>query len=106
MSIDIAKVYNGFRKSKREIGTHFSEKDFKLLYTNSKLSCLDVLEKYFHCSVCFNIDLEYIISYSGRKINLERTIENSENTTKTANHINPVVLVKYATIIEAIINGK
>lgn len=73
MSIGIAKVYNGFRNSKREIGTHFSEKDFKLLYTNSKLSCLDVLEKYFHCSVCFNIDLEYIISYSGRKINLERT---------------------------------
>ena len=73
MSIGIAKVYNGFRNSKREIRTHFSEKDFKLLYTNSKLSCLDVLEKYFHCSVCFNIDLEYIISYSGRKINLERT---------------------------------
>tara|TARA_B110000438_G_scaffold170906_1_gene163298 strand:- start:1143 stop:1460 length:318 start_codon:yes stop_codon:yes gene_type:complete len=73
MSIGIAKVYNGFRNSKREIGTHFSEKDFKLLYTNSKLSCLDILEKYFHCSVCFNIDLEYIISYSGRKINLERT---------------------------------
>ena len=73
MSIGITKVYNGFRNSKREIGTHFSEKDFKLLYTNSKLSCLDVLEKYFHCSVCFNIDLEYIISYSGRKINLERT---------------------------------
>jgi|TARA_B110001450_G_C17662932_1_gene498162 hypothetical protein len=73
MSIGIAKVYNGFRNSKREIGTHFSEKDFKLLYTNSKLSCLDILEKYFHCSVCFNIDLEYIISYNGRKINLERT---------------------------------
>ena len=73
MSIGIAKVYNRFRNSKREIGTHFSEKDFKLLYTNSKLSCLDVLEKYFHCSVCFNIDLEYIISYNGRKINLERT---------------------------------
>ena len=73
MSIGIAKVYNVFRNSKREIGTHFSEKDFKLLYTNSKLSCLDILEKYFHCSVCFNIDLEYIISYSGRKINLERT---------------------------------
>ena len=73
MSIGIAKVYNGFRNSKREIGTHFSDYDFKLLYTNSKLSCLDVLEKYFHCSVCFNIDLEYIISYSGRKINLERT---------------------------------
>jgi hypothetical protein len=73
MSIGIAKVYNGFRNSKREIATHFAEKDFKLLYTDSKLSCLDVLEKYFHCSIFFNKDLEYVISYSGRKINLERT---------------------------------
>ena len=73
MSMGVAKDYNGFRNSKREIATHFAEKDFKLLYADSKLSCIDVLEKYFHCSICFKRDLEYIISYSGRKINLERT---------------------------------
>ena len=62
MSIINNKVYNGFRNSKREIATHFAQKDFKLLYINSKLSCIEVLEKHFHCNVNFNRDIEYIIS--------------------------------------------
>ncbi|MGY8932440.1 MAG: hypothetical protein ACKVH2_06985 [Flavobacteriales bacterium] len=45
----------------------------QLILLRKILSCLDVLEKYFHCSIFFNRDLEYVISYSGRKINLERT---------------------------------
>ena len=78
---------NGFSNSQREVSTKLSEEDLDTIFSDSGLSCKEVLSKYFFCNICFNNNEEYIISYSGRKINLS----SSENAIEFTNNLLSII---------------
>ena len=62
---------NGFKNSQREIFTTLSKDDLNTVFNKDGLSCSDVLLNFFFSNICFNNNSNYIISYSGRKIQLD-----------------------------------
>ena len=78
---------NGFSNSQREVSTKLSEEDLDSMFSDSGLSCKEVLSQYFYCNICFNNNEEYIISYSGRKINLN----SSENAIEFTNNLLSII---------------
>tara|TARA_B110000444_G_C18498129_1_gene436672 strand:+ start:112 stop:453 length:342 start_codon:yes stop_codon:yes gene_type:complete len=62
---------NGFKNSQREIFTTLSKDDLNIVFNKDGLSCSDVLLNFFFSNICFNNNSNYIISYSGKKIELD-----------------------------------
>ena len=58
---------NGFSNSQREVSTKLSEEDLDSMFSDSGLSCKEVLSQYFYCNICFNNNEEYISKNSAKK---------------------------------------
>ena len=83
---------NGFSNNQREIVTVFSENDFNVLFEGSEMSCKDILSKYFYCNICFNNDVNLLVTYSGKIIEL-KSFENPYLLTKKI--INTISKMQY-----------
>jgi len=68
---NIHNYNHDFKYSQRQISTKLSLIDLSSIYHDTGLSCLDVLLNHFYSNVCYNNDMNYIVSYSGNKINLD-----------------------------------
>jgi hypothetical protein len=86
------KADNGFSSTQREVFTVFSEDDFNVLFEGGEMSCKEVLSKYFYCNICFNNDLNRLVTYSGKMIELE-PLKNPNLLTK--NIINTISKMQY-----------
>ena len=61
----------GFLNQQREVVTMFSEKELESSFNETNISCKDVLSNFFYCNICFNNDANYLISYSGKRFDLD-----------------------------------
>ena len=83
---------NRFSNNQREIITIFSEEDFNILFEGGEMSCKDILSKYFYCNICFNNDVNRLVTYSGKIIEL-KAFENPYLLTKKI--INTISKMQY-----------
>ena len=63
---------SGFKNNQREIVTTLSENELDLTFNEMKMSCKDVLAKFFYCNICFNNQTNYLVSYNGSKFDLSK----------------------------------
>ena len=71
---------SGFKNQQREIITTFSETELNSLFSNTGISCKNILANFFYCNICFNNEANFLISYSGRRFNLDVTKDPNEFT--------------------------
>ena len=61
----------GFNNNQREFVTVFSEEELELFFNETTISLKDVLTNFFYCNICLNNDSNYLISYSGKRFDLD-----------------------------------
>ena len=69
-----------FKNQQREIITTFSEKELNSLFDDSGVSCKNILANFFYCNICFNNKANSLLSYNGRRFNLDDTKDPNEFT--------------------------
>lgn len=62
-----------FQNKQREVVTSFTEKELESLFNDTNISCKDVLTNFFYCNICFNNNDNYLISYNGKRYDLDST---------------------------------
>ena len=62
---------NKYKYSQRTIHTKFSKEIFDKITNKKGVYYKEILGKYFYCNICFNSDENYIITYTGKVVNLE-----------------------------------
>ena len=70
-----------FKTKYREVITSFSEQEMGSLFYETTISCKDVLANFFHCNICFNNDVNYLLSYNRQIFNLD-SVEDPKIFTK------------------------
>lgn len=63
----------GFKNEQREVFTTFSEKELESFFNETTITCKDILFDFFYCNICFNNDVNYLVSYSGKRFDLQFT---------------------------------
>ncbi|MAQ69677.1 MAG: hypothetical protein CMD23_01105 [Flavobacteriales bacterium] len=71
---------SSFENQQREVITTFSEKELNSLFGDTGVSCKNILADFFYCNICFNNEADFLISYSGRRFNLDVTKDPNEFT--------------------------
>tara|TARA_B100000902_G_C26649529_1_gene593095 strand:- start:94 stop:498 length:405 start_codon:yes stop_codon:yes gene_type:complete len=66
-------INSGFQNQQRIIYTSFSEQELETLFKKTNMSCKEILLNFFYCNMCFNNDVNYLITYSGKRVDLENT---------------------------------
>ena len=63
----------GFKNQQREVFTSFSEKELESFFNETSIRYKDILSEFFYCNICFNNDINYLVSYSGKRFDLVKT---------------------------------
>ena len=50
------------------------------MFSNTGISCKNILANFFYCNICFNNNTNYLISYNGRQFNLDNVKSPGEFT--------------------------
>ena len=85
---------SNFKNKQREIITTFSEKELDILFEDTNLSCKYILSNFFFCNICFSNDYNSLISYSGKKIDIDKTQDPNKFTLKIINLISSMQMGK------------
>ena len=75
---------SGYINYQREIYTTLSEEEMDSVFNNTTISCKEILSQFFYCNICFNHDTNYLISYSGKRYEINNA---DDSNTFTSNLI-------------------
>ncbi|MBF25927.1 MAG: hypothetical protein CMP49_05380 [Flavobacteriales bacterium] len=83
---------NGFKNYNRELFTEFSEKELESLFNTTNISCKDILTTFFYCNICFNNNVNYLISYNGNRFDLQSVNDPNMFTNSVINLISSMTI--------------